>query len=100
MPRRGPDRTRVEEAGEHVAQEWILTRGRNNIRDSLAARLTSQGGTGSGSGSHHGIPPARWWNRCCGCGACGCGGPGGTMRAASNPASAKPAATNIATAVR
>ena len=31
----GPDRTRVEEAGEHVAQKWILTRGRDNIRDLL-----------------------------------------------------------------
>jgi uncharacterized LabA/DUF88 family protein len=35
MPRLGPDRTRVEEAGEHVAQKWILTRGRDNIRDLL-----------------------------------------------------------------
>ncbi len=26
---------RVEEAGEHVAQKWILTRGRDNIRDLL-----------------------------------------------------------------
>jgi hypothetical protein len=25
----------VEEAGEHVAQKWILTRGRDNIRDLL-----------------------------------------------------------------
>jgi uncharacterized LabA/DUF88 family protein len=33
--RLGPDRTRVEEAGEHVAQKWILTRGRDNIRDLL-----------------------------------------------------------------
>ncbi len=31
----GPDRIRVEEAGEHVAQKWILTRGRDNIRDLL-----------------------------------------------------------------
>jgi len=31
----GPDRDRVEEAGEHVAQKWILTRGRDNIRDLL-----------------------------------------------------------------
>jgi uncharacterized LabA/DUF88 family protein len=31
----GPDRERVEEAGEHVAQKWILTRGRDNIRDLL-----------------------------------------------------------------
>jgi hypothetical protein len=35
MSRLGPDRTRVEEAGEHVAQKWILTRGRDNIRDLL-----------------------------------------------------------------
>jgi uncharacterized LabA/DUF88 family protein len=35
MPRLGPDRNRVEEAGEHVAQKWILTRGRDNIRDLL-----------------------------------------------------------------
>ena len=35
MPRLGPDRLRVEEAGEHVAQKWILTRGRDNIRDLL-----------------------------------------------------------------
>ena len=35
MPRLGPDRTRVEEAGELVAQKWILTRGRDNIRDLL-----------------------------------------------------------------
>jgi uncharacterized LabA/DUF88 family protein len=34
-PRLGPDRVRVEEAGEHVAQKWILTRGRDNIRDLL-----------------------------------------------------------------
>jgi hypothetical protein len=33
--RLGPDRTRVEEAGEHVAQKWILTRGTDNIRDLL-----------------------------------------------------------------
>ena len=31
----GPDRQRVEEAGEHVAQKWILTRGEDNIRDLL-----------------------------------------------------------------
>jgi uncharacterized LabA/DUF88 family protein len=31
----GPGRERVEEAGEHVAQKWILTRGRDNIRDLL-----------------------------------------------------------------
>ena len=35
MPRLGPDRIRVEEAGEHVAQKWILTRGRDNIKDLL-----------------------------------------------------------------
>jgi uncharacterized LabA/DUF88 family protein len=35
MPRLGPERSRVEEAGEHVAQKWILTRGRDNIRDLL-----------------------------------------------------------------
>jgi uncharacterized LabA/DUF88 family protein len=33
--RLGPDRPRVEEAGEHVAQKWILTRGEDNIRDLL-----------------------------------------------------------------
>ena len=33
--RRGPDKERVEEAGEHVAQKWILTRGEDNIRDLL-----------------------------------------------------------------
>ncbi len=33
--RLGPDRVRVEEAGEHVAQKWILTRGRDNIQDLL-----------------------------------------------------------------
>jgi Protein of unknown function DUF88. len=31
----GPNRPRVEEVGEHVAQKWILTRGRDNIRDLL-----------------------------------------------------------------
>lgn len=31
----GPGRPRVEEVGEHVAQKWILTRGRDNIRDLL-----------------------------------------------------------------
>ena len=35
MPRLGPDRGRVEEAGEHVAQKWILTRGEDNIKDLL-----------------------------------------------------------------
>jgi hypothetical protein len=35
MSRLGPERGRVEEAGEHVAQKWILTRGRDNIRDLL-----------------------------------------------------------------
>jgi len=34
-PRLGPDRKRVEEAGEHVAHKWILTRGADNIRDLL-----------------------------------------------------------------
>ena len=34
-PRLGPDRTRVEEAGEHVAHKWLLTRGSDNIRDLL-----------------------------------------------------------------
>jgi len=34
-PRLGPDRERVEEAGEHVAHKWILTRGADNIRDLL-----------------------------------------------------------------
>jgi hypothetical protein len=31
----GPDREHVEQAGEHVAQKWILTRGEDNIRDLL-----------------------------------------------------------------
>jgi uncharacterized LabA/DUF88 family protein len=31
----GPDSVRVKEAGEHVAQRWILTRGEDNIRDLL-----------------------------------------------------------------
>ncbi|MGI5486010.1 NYN domain-containing protein [Microtetraspora malaysiensis] len=31
----GPGRPHVEEVGEHVAQKWILTRGRDNIRDLL-----------------------------------------------------------------
>src|SRR5690606_25906713 len=31
----GPSRAHVEEVGEHVAQKWILTRGRDNIRDLL-----------------------------------------------------------------
>lgn len=31
--RLGPAREKVEEAGEHVAQKWILTRGEDNIRD-------------------------------------------------------------------
>jgi uncharacterized LabA/DUF88 family protein len=35
VARLGPDRERVEEAGEHVAQKWILTRGADNIRDLL-----------------------------------------------------------------
>jgi uncharacterized LabA/DUF88 family protein len=35
VARLGPDRARVEEAGEHVAQRWILTRGEDNIRDLL-----------------------------------------------------------------
>src|SRR5215471_18099682 len=35
VARLGPDRDRVEEAGEHVAQRWILTRGEDNIRDLL-----------------------------------------------------------------
>ena len=34
-PRLGPDRERVEQAGEHVAHKWILTRGADNIRDLL-----------------------------------------------------------------
>ncbi|HXW47103.1 MAG TPA: NYN domain-containing protein [Streptosporangiaceae bacterium] len=33
--RLGPDRERVEEAGEFVAQKWILARGEDNIRDLL-----------------------------------------------------------------
>ena len=35
LPRLGPDRQHVEEAGEHVAHKWILTRGADNIRDLL-----------------------------------------------------------------
>ena len=35
VSRLGPSRERVEEAGEHVAQKWILTRGEDNIRDLL-----------------------------------------------------------------
>jgi uncharacterized LabA/DUF88 family protein len=35
MPKLGPDRRFVEEAGEHVAHKWILTRGQDNIRDLL-----------------------------------------------------------------
>ncbi|MCW2944748.1 MAG: hypothetical protein JWR24_1465 [Actinoallomurus sp.] len=31
----GPGRSRMEEIGEHVAHKWILTRGRDNIRDLL-----------------------------------------------------------------
>ncbi len=31
----GPARTRMDEIGEHVAHKWILTRGRDNIRDLL-----------------------------------------------------------------
>lgn len=31
----GPSKPDVEEVGEHVAQKWILTRGRDNIRDLL-----------------------------------------------------------------
>jgi uncharacterized LabA/DUF88 family protein len=31
----GPSQERVKEAGEHVAQKWILTRGEDNIRDLL-----------------------------------------------------------------
>ena len=33
--RLGPDREQVEQAGEHVAHKWILTRGEDNIRDLL-----------------------------------------------------------------
>jgi uncharacterized LabA/DUF88 family protein len=35
LPKLGPDRRHVEEAGEHVAHKWILTRGQDNIRDLL-----------------------------------------------------------------
>jgi len=35
----GPGRPHVEEVGEHVAQKWILTRGRDNIRDLLPGPL-------------------------------------------------------------
>jgi uncharacterized LabA/DUF88 family protein len=35
VTRLGPDRERVEEAGEHVAQKWLNTRGEDNIRDLL-----------------------------------------------------------------
>jgi uncharacterized LabA/DUF88 family protein len=31
----GPERDKVEEAGEHVAHKWIQTRGEDNIRDLL-----------------------------------------------------------------
>ncbi len=31
----GPARGRMEEIGEHIAHKWILTRGRDNIRDLL-----------------------------------------------------------------
>lgn len=31
----GPGRVRMEEVGEHIAHKWILTRGRDNIRDLL-----------------------------------------------------------------
>jgi uncharacterized LabA/DUF88 family protein len=31
----GPSRSRMEEVGEHIAHKWILTRGRDNIRDLL-----------------------------------------------------------------
>ncbi len=31
----GPNRDAVEEVGEHVGQKWIVTRGRDNIRDLL-----------------------------------------------------------------
>lgn len=34
-PRLGPERNAVEEVGEHVAQKWILTRGRDYVRDLL-----------------------------------------------------------------
>lgn len=34
-PRLGPERNAVEEVGEHVAQKWILTRGRDCVRDLL-----------------------------------------------------------------
>ncbi|TKK88338.1 NYN domain-containing protein [Herbidospora galbida] len=39
QPKLGPSRPRVEEVGEHVAQKWILTRGRDNIRDLLPGPL-------------------------------------------------------------
>ncbi len=35
VARLGPDRERVEEAGEHVAQKWLNTRGEENLRDLL-----------------------------------------------------------------
>ncbi|WP_020574496.1 NYN domain-containing protein [Actinopolymorpha alba] len=35
VPKLGPNRNTVEEVGEHVAQKWILTRGRDNVRDLL-----------------------------------------------------------------
>ena len=31
----GPSKPSVEEVGEHVAQKWILTRGRDNVKDLL-----------------------------------------------------------------
>src|SRR5260221_5015241 len=41
--RLGPSRERVEEAGEHVAQKWILTRGEDNIRDLLPGPILPPG---------------------------------------------------------
>jgi uncharacterized LabA/DUF88 family protein len=35
----GPARPRMEEVGEHIAHKWILTRGRDNIRDLLPGPL-------------------------------------------------------------
>ncbi|WP_329251228.1 MULTISPECIES: NYN domain-containing protein [Actinoallomurus] len=35
----GPSRQQMEEIGEHIAHKWILTRGRDNIRDLLPGKM-------------------------------------------------------------
>ncbi len=42
-PRLGPDRHAVEEVGEHVAQKWLLTRGRDYVRDLLPGPILPTG---------------------------------------------------------